>query len=135
MRGIELITIILDKRIDNFFVINFRRKLEERKALEMDQIKLRAKLKAIKEVCDYDESVLNGLSSVIRLLDGEEYRELKESQFLGTIFQAIEFKEDVDVGTLNYFQVRFYIQFYNFILSMNSCCNRFLILNRILLPY
>lgn len=81
--------------------------MQEFNDIELVKINLKAKLEEIKEVLDYDESVLIGLSSVLRLMDSPEYRELKEREFLGPIFQAIQFKEDEDVAALTYFRVSF----------------------------
>lgn len=73
--------------------------------IQIERIKIRAKMTEIKQFLDFDESVLNGFSSVLRLLEQEIYRDEKEREFLGPFYQTIEFKADADIGAKNYFRV------------------------------
>lgn len=76
----------------------------------MDKISLRVQLEEIRTVltsstADYDEASLHGLSSVLRLLELDEYAAAKQSELLGPIFESVRFKEDTDIVLQTYFRV------------------------------
>lgn len=82
--------------------------MKEMNRIEVDKIVLRAQLDQIKEVLametDTEESVLDGLANVLRLLAESEYEEVKQREFLGPIFQCIHFKEATDIAAQTYFR-------------------------------
>lgn len=84
--------------------------LKDNNRRAVDKIALRAHLEEIRTVLassttDYDAACQYGLSSVLRLLEGEEYAAVKQSEFLGPIFESIRFKQDTDIVLQTYFRV------------------------------
>lgn len=73
---------------------------------KVSEINFRSVLTEIKQVLDYDDAILEGLSSLLRLLHNDEYVDVAASQYLGPIFQIMDFREHVDIGMKTYFQVR-----------------------------
>lgn len=71
----------------------------------MTEINFKSQLSEIKQVLDYEDSILDGLSSLLQLLHSDKYTDI-EGQFLGPIFQLVDFTEDVDVAMKTYFRVR-----------------------------
>lgn len=82
-----------------------RETIERVNSSKVTKINLGAELSEIKRVLDYDESILEGISSLLRLIHSPDFITLSENQYLGPIFKIVEFKENVDIGMKAYFRV------------------------------
>lgn len=50
-------------------------------------------------------SSLQGLSSLLRLLEHEDYQEIQQNEYIDPIFRMIQFKDDTDIFTKTFFRV------------------------------